>query len=124
MRKLIMIVLSMFLYIGVQAQEGTTNEDVWINRINMIETQECIDSVTCYTEVIIDVNPVVVPDSLFIKVTIGSSYGLSDIYLASYQNTPSIGDNENVEVIEGGVIKINMGKYIVTEAFFIDMGIE
>ena len=105
-------------------QETPQNDNGWIKRINSLETQDCIDSVTCYTEVIVDVNRAILMDSVYVSIIIGSTPGGSDIYNQRYQYTSSVTSLPNVSVVDDGALKFSLGKFIVTESFFVDMLLE
>jgi hypothetical protein len=51
MKKFLSLVVFVLIIFVLDAQDALPGNDGWINRINMIETRDCIDSVTCYTEV-------------------------------------------------------------------------
>jgi hypothetical protein len=93
MKKLFSLLLLSSLVLTVFAQE---EEDMWLNRTNYINTDNCIDSVTCYTIVVVDINKAVVMDSMNFQFNIGTQYGASDIFGRSMVYTPAIYQEEGV----------------------------
>ena len=124
MKKFLSLVVFVLIIFVLNAQDAMPDNDGWINRINMVETQDCIDSVTCYTEVIVDVNRAILMDSVYVNIIIGSTPGGSDIYNQRYQYTPSLITQPGISVTDDGVLKFSLGKFIVTETFFVDMLLE
>jgi hypothetical protein len=124
MKKFLSLAAFVLIVFVLNAQDAVPSNNDWINRINMVETDDCIDSVTCYTEVIVDVNRAVLIDSAYVKIIIGSTPGGSDIYNQRYQYTSSVTSLPNVSVADDGALKFSLGKFIVTESFFVDMLLE
>lgn len=124
MKRFFSLTIIALVALAANAQEAPQGNNDWINRINMVETDDCIDSVTCYTEVIVDVNRAVLIDSAYVKIIIGSTPGGSDIYNQRYQYTSSVTSLPNVSVADDGALKFSLGKFIVTESFFVDMLLE
>jgi hypothetical protein len=108
----------------LMASSYTQEGDDWINRISYNTTEECIDSIQCYTEVFVKVNMSVVLDSASICIKIGSTYGTDDIYGQCFLNAPSLKTEVGVASDQQGDITINTGKYIIGEEFFVDMTIK
>ena len=124
MKKFLSLVVFVLIIFVLNAQDAMPGNDGWINRINMIETRDCIDSVTCYTEVIVDVNRAILMDSVYVNIIIGSTPGGSDIYNQRFQYTSSVTSLPNVSVADDGALKFSLGKFIVAGSFFVDMLLE
>jgi hypothetical protein len=117
MKKLFSLLLLSSLVLTVFAQE---EEDMWLNRTNYINTDNCIDSVTCYTIVVVDINKAVVMDSMNFQFNIGTQYGASDIFGRNLVYTPAIYQEEDV-TDNGSYFTVKLGEFIITEEFFVDV---
>jgi hypothetical protein len=114
-----LVIFSFFLSLTVIAQE-----DQWVNRISFNTTANCIDSLTCYTQIAIEINKDAIPDSAKVTLIIGSTPGTNDIYSKRFQYVPSIyNENEVSRNTDGNPVFI-LGEYIVTEQFYVDVFIE
>ncbi|HBH47865.1 MAG TPA: hypothetical protein DDX98_04460 [Bacteroidales bacterium] len=117
MKKLFAFILFVSITVISFAQE---EEDMWLNRTNYINTDNCIDSVTCYTIVVVDINKAVVMDSMSFQFNIGKQYGASDIFGRSMVYTPAIYQEEGV-TDNGSFFTVKLGEFIITEEFFVDV---
>lgn len=119
MKNLLFVLSLMALGTVLKAQD-----DGWINRTNFITTDHCVDSVTCYTLVVVDVNLATVPDSAQVQFNIGSTFGAGDIYSSKIVNAPSMFDLPNVSKDSLGNASVTLGEFIIGENFFVDVVIE
>ncbi len=99
-----------------------SQDNDWTYRVNFRETGEKADSVTYYTGVYIDLNPLVTIDSSRLIITIGSDVGLNDIFYREYTYTPAIFSDHSVTLVNG-IPVFYLGKYIIPETapFIVDM---
>ena len=96
----------------------------WVYKVNYQATQQQADSVTFYTDVFMDVNPAAVFDSATLAITIGSNFGLGDIYSRSIMYTSNIINGNDITSLDGA-IRFYLGKYVIlpTSPFVVDMNI-
>jgi hypothetical protein len=95
-------------------QETPQDDNGWINSINSVETSDCIDSIACYSEVMVYLNPTVLIDSAYVKIFIGIIQPSgSDIYNQCYQYTSSYTTQPVVSVSVDGVLKFLFGKLLL-----------
>jgi hypothetical protein len=119
MKKILLIAMICLLSKATFSQDSE-----WINRVNFEPTEQCLDSVNCYTQVIMEINPEKIPDSAWMWLKIGSEYGSDNIYSKKYQKTDSLTEQPEVAIDDQGIIIINLGSYIIAGDFFVDMSIE
>lgn len=116
-RILLALSVAMVSLISLQAQD-----DEWINRTKYTITENCVDSVSCYTQVLVDVNMASVPDSANITFNIGTNYGSADIYTRTIQKTGSVFTLDSISRLEDGNISVLLGEYLISdEHFFVDV---
>jgi hypothetical protein len=113
-----------FLVIGFQlAQSQNTNS--WVYKVSYQATQQKVDSITYYTDVFIDMNPRAVFDSSTLSITIGSDFGIGDIYSRKIVYTRDIVNGNDITQVDG-VIRFYLGRYVIvpTSPFVVDMAIQ
>jgi hypothetical protein len=103
----------------VKAQTGND----WIYRVNFIPQSECPEGVTCPSEVKVDLNLSMIPDSSYIWLKIGSTAGSSDIYSRKYAYDNTFFQQSGVTTDGSGNVSISLGRYITGENFYVDMEI-
>ncbi|HAM97185.1 MAG TPA: hypothetical protein DCQ26_01100 [Marinilabiliales bacterium] len=108
-------VIALFVSFSVMAQDEN-----WVNRISFNTTGNCPDSITCYTQISVEINLQALTDSVTITLIIGSTQGGNDIYNRQYLFTPSIYNQPGVTQGQGGNPVFNLGEYIITENFYVD----
>jgi hypothetical protein len=92
MKKLFSLALLVSISFMLFAQE----DDTWINRTKYYQTENCIDSISCYTKIVVDINKMAVIDSFKIHLIVGSEIGASDKYNQEYIYTSDIYEQVNV----------------------------
>ena len=112
-----LIVLAVCI-VFIQASEDENN---WIYRVNYLTTEDCPDSVNCFTEVKVDINMQRIPDSAFMKLKIGPEFGSETIFSQQYLNAASLTSEAGVVADSTGLVTITLGKYLIDGPFFIDM---
>jgi hypothetical protein len=112
------VVVSVLFFCTAHTQDPN-NE--WTYKISYLTTDDCVDSVTCYTEIVINLNMVIVPDSTLMNFKIGSTFGAGDIYDASYYRTPALPELPEVSIDSLGNANISLGKYIVGDDYYVDV---
>lgn len=117
--KKLFFVIGIFLSLSVLAQD-----DQWVNQTSYIPTENCIDSVTCYTIVKMDVNLSALTDSSIFTINIGSTYGGTDFFTKTFIYSNQLNVNAEVESITNNVALFNLGSYIIEEEFFVTIRIE
>jgi hypothetical protein len=113
---LLTVILSGLLFTDTFAQDP----GYWLYRLQFDRTGNCIDSVTCFIAVNVQVNLEAVPDSAYINFIIGDSIGADNIYNKEFLNVPSIRSLPDVRPDTTGNVIINLGEYLRTD-FFVDM---
>jgi len=119
--KRIMIIL-LFAAIAVHFVKAQTAND-WIYRVNYIAQSDCPEDVTCPSEVKVDLNISMIPDSSYIWFKIGSTAGSSDIYNRKYAYDNTLLQQSNITTDSTGNISVSLGKYMIGEKFYVDMEI-
>lgn len=121
MKKILLIIPILLISIIVFSQSA---EDQWINRTKFFPTENCIDSVTCYTGVKVILNLPMIPDSAEVDIKLGTSHGLGDIYSRTVQKTSAIFSLPGVVQDSVGNAEIILGEYIIDENFFVNISLE
>jgi hypothetical protein len=103
----------------ISAQE----ENEWLYKIAFAGTENCIDSLTCYEQILIEVNMVMIPDSSNLVLKIGNTPGGSNIFSRQLLKSAGIFTQTNVVQDSVGNAVISLGEYIVDEQFYVDMEI-
>ncbi len=105
------------------AQSQNTNS--WVFKVSYQPTKQKVDSVTSYTDVYMDINPAVVFDSAVLSITIGSNFGLGDIYSRGMVYTRNIVNGSDITSVDGA-IRFYLGGYVIlpTRPFIVDLSIK
>lgn len=117
MKKIFLIIGLVFIALSLYSQE----DEQWINRTRYEVTENCPDTINCFSQVYVDVNLSVIPDSAQILFNIGTTYGAGDIFTRQLQKTEAAFTLPDVEETEGGNISVYLGEYLIDEHFFVDI---
>lgn len=96
----------------------------WLYRTLYVQTDSCVDSTHCYTQVKVKVNANNVPDSMLITVSVGTSYGANNLFGLTIQNIPSEFNIPEVEEYEDNILTLQLGEFIIDSHFFVKTTIE
>lgn len=118
------MLFTMFMGLTITFLASAQEEEEWIYKISHIVTEHCIDSVTCYSEILVELNMNFIPDSTVLILKIGDTPGGDNIYNRQLIKTDDIYSQADVLKDNTGNAVVSMGEYLVDEQFYVDMEIQ